>query len=129
MSNLEIFIQAYLECALWATTGKTDDGEDNGDPLDKNFNIFDVANSAREEVKQECEDFLEREDVSIISQKWGEEEYKQAGYDFFLTRNHHGAGFWDGDWPKPDGEILSNASDEAGSSEPYVGDDGGIYFS
>lgn len=129
MDNLEIFIQAYLECALWATTGEPDDGEDNGDPLHEDFNIFDVANSAREKVKSECEDFLKREDVSSISRKWEEEEYKQAGHDFFLTRNHHGAGFWDGDWPEPDGEILTNASHEAGSSEPYAGDYGEIYFS
>lgn len=129
MDNLKIFIQAYVECALWATTGEPDDGEDNGDPLHEDFNIFDVANTASGKVKSECEDFLKREDVSRISQKWGEEEYKQAGYDFFLTRNRHGAGFWDSDWPEPDGEILTNASYEAGSSEPYVGDDGEIYFS
>lgn len=125
MNGLKVFTAAYIECALWATT----DGEDNGDPLDQDFNIFDVANSAREKVRAECEDFLKREDVSSIAQRWGRGQYKRAGYDFFLTRNHHGAGFWDGDWPKDDGEILTQASHEAGSSEPYVGDDGEIYFS
>ena len=24
-----------------------------------------------------------------------------AGHDFWLTRNGHGAGFWDGDWIAP----------------------------
>lgn len=25
----------------------------------------------------------------------------RAGHDLWLTRNGHGAGFWDGDWPEP----------------------------
>ena len=129
MSNLEIFIQAYLECALWATRSTFMDASGNDLPLDTFYNADCVQSSAREQVKLECEDFLEREDVSSISQKWGEEEYKQAGYDFFLTRNRHGAGFWDGDWPESDGETLTKASHEAGSSEPYVGDNNEIYFS
>lgn len=124
MSNLEIFIQAYIQCSLWATTG-----EENGDSLDQHFNVFDVTDSARKQVESECKDFLKREDVSSIAEKWGREEYKRAGHNFFLTRNHHGAGFWDSDWPEHDGDILTKASDEAGSSEPYVGDDGRIYFS
>ena len=129
MSNLKFFIQAYIECALWATTGEPDEGEENGDPLDQDFNIFDVTDSARKQIKSECEDFLKREDVSSIAEKWGEEEYQRAGHDFFLTRNHHGGGFWDDDWPEPDRDILTKASHEAGSSSPYVGDYGEIYFS
>jgi len=129
MNGLKVFTAAYIECALWATTGEPDDGENNGDPLDQDFNIFDVADSARSKIKSECEDFLKREDVSSISQKWGEEEYEQAGHDFFLTRNRHGVGFWDADWPESDAEVLTRASHEAGPSEPYVGDYGEIYFS
>lgn len=34
----------------------------------------------------------------------GEEE--RAGTDFHFTRNHHGAGFWDGDWEE--GEHLTD---------------------
>lgn len=128
MSNLEFFIQAYIECALWASTGEPDDGENNGDPLDQDFNILDVTDSARKQVESECNDFLKRKDVSSVAEKWGREEYKRAGHDFFLTRNHHGGGFWDGDWPDSDA-VLTKASHEAGSSQPYVGDDGGIYFS
>lgn len=129
MSNLEIFIQAYLECALWATHSSFMDDGENSLPLDTFYNAHCVAGSAREQVESECDDFLKREDVSSIAEKWEGEEYQRAGHNFFLTRNHHGAGFWDGDWPEPDGDILTKASHEAGSSEPYVGDDGGIYFS
>lgn len=50
-----------------------------------------------------------------------------AGHDFWLTRNGHGAGFWDGDWPEPAATILSVASRACGEYELYVGDDGKIY--
>lgn len=129
MSNLEIFIQAYLECALWTTHSGFMDDSENDLPLDTFYNANCVADSARKQVESECDDFLKREDVSSVAEKWGREEYKRAGHNFFLTRNHHGAGFWDIDWPEHDGDILTKASDEAGSSEPYVGDDGRIYFS
>lgn len=129
MSNLEIFIQAYLECALWVTHSGFMDENENDLPLDTFYSVNCVAGSAREQVESECDDFLKREDVSPITEKWGKEEYQRAGHDFFLTRNHHGAGFWDGDWPESDAKVLTKASDEAGSSEPYVGDDRVIYFS
>lgn len=50
----------------------------------------------------------------------------QAGHDFALTRNGHGAGFWDGDWPVY-GDLLTKASESFGEIDPYAGDDGLIY--
>ncbi len=35
---------------------------------------------------------------------------EQAGHDFWLNRNGHGAGFWDGDWPEPAATTLDAAS-------------------
>lgn len=37
-----------------------------------------------------------------------------ATFDFWLTRNGHGAGFWDGDWPVPAATRLTEASEKAG---------------
>lgn len=34
----------------------------------------------------------------------------QAGHDFWLNRNGHGSGFWDGDWSEPAATILDQAS-------------------
>lgn len=31
-----------------------------------------------------------------------EADPERAGADFWLTRNHHGAGFWDGNWERGD---------------------------
>jgi len=43
-----------------------------------------------------------------------------------MTRNGHGAGFWDGDWPD-DGDRLTKASEAYGTFDLYVGDDGEIH--
>jgi hypothetical protein len=51
-----------------------------------------------------------------------------AGHDFWLTRNGHGAGFWDGDWPEPLATVLTDAAHAFGELSPYVGDDGLIYL-
>ena len=48
----DIFIRAYLECALWAET------DDTGEPLDNNYNITDFAPEALELAIAECLDFL-----------------------------------------------------------------------
>jgi hypothetical protein len=38
----------------------------------------------------------------------------QAGHDFWLTRNRHGVGFWDGDWPSGAAGRLTVAAHEFG---------------
>lgn len=40
-----------------------------------------------------------------------------AAHDFILTRNHHGAGFWDGDWREPWGKVLTDLADSFGELE------------
>jgi len=56
---------------------------------------------------------------------------EQIGHDLWLTRNGHGAGFWD----RPDlygedlAQRLTEYSKAAGSVDVYAGDDGELYFS
>lgn len=51
-----------------------------------------------------------------------------VAHDFWLTRNHHGAGFWDGDYPEPIATQLTNLAHGFGECNLYVGDDGLIYL-
>lgn len=44
------------------------------------------------------------------------ENAAQAGHDFWLTRNGHGAGFWDGDWDTL-GDVLTKISHSYGETE------------
>ena len=54
-------------------------------------------------------------------------EFEQAGHDFWLSRNGHGAGFWDGDWCDTYADMLTKGSMGYGPFETYLGDDGLIH--
>ncbi len=51
------------------------------------------------------------------------DEWHYAAHDFILTRNHHGAGFWDGDWHDPWGERLTALSHTFPELKSYFDDD------
>lgn len=138
MNRLDQFTRAYLECALWSSVSDPAEGENNGEPLDANYSIFDLAPEAVEQAKRECKAFLEtnRADIESGCSRTTPDhdsgcknlDESQAGHDFWLTRNGHGAGFWDGDWPEPAASRLTEASKRAGQRDLHVGDDGKLYF-
>ncbi len=47
-----------------------------------------------------------------------------AAHDFILTRNGHGAGFWDGGWSEPIATKLTDLCKKFGEIEVYLSDDG-----
>ena len=51
----------------------------------------------------------------------------QAGHDFWLTRNGHVAGFWDGDWSENYAEMFTKGSEGYGTVDVF-NDDGKINF-
>lgn len=118
----EKFLAAYLECALWSSTDNADDS--GGSPLDDNYGPEDLSDEALEQCRKDCADFLEAEAADL------EEAgitLEQAGHDFWLTRNGHGAGFWDRGLGAV-GERLSKACKPYGSVYLYVGNDGRIHI-
>ena len=119
------FFEAYLEACLFYETGE------DGEPLDERFSVDDIAVEAEAVIRVDCEIFYE-----LMRDKWrgqycGEpepvDEDRIAGVDFYLTRNEHGAGFWDGDWREDAGEALTAAAERMGRQELYVGDDGRVW--
>lgn len=126
MSNREVFFDAYVTCALWSSSDDTPENE----PFDENYGPEDIALESREEMAKECADFQEANRELLekaYNEKRGYDE-AQAGHDFWLTRNGHGAGFWD----RGLGEIgaaLTKASESYGSVDLYLGDDGKVYCS
>lgn len=86
-----------------------------------------MADAAVQWVREECEAFLNRDDVQQVTRDWEVELFTRAAVDFYLTRNRHGGGFWDGGWLPKSAKVLTDASHQAGSGELYVGDDGKIY--
>lgn len=119
------FVNGYIACAFWSET------DDDGEPLDANYGEADLTPDTRRDIETDCRDFvaanLELLDAATDRDGYG---WARAGQDFWLTRNGHGAGYWDRDVLKADelGEQLSKAcGDEA--CELYIGDDGRVYLS
>lgn len=126
----ESFFQAYVTCALWSSTDNSRD--DGGDPLDDNYDASDIDADSLAAMRKDCEAFYAECSAEIAAGqakpgRWSDDEI--AGHDFWLTRNGHVAGFWDGDWPEPAATRLTKASKAYGSCDLLVGDDGRIYAS
>lgn len=113
------FFDAYVEAALWSSMDNSDENTD-GEPLDKNYTYDDITPQTKERMQQDCDKFVELAGEMI------ENDLAQAGHDFWLTRNGHGAGFWDGDWPEDVGEKLTALAEKFGEYDLYVGDNGEI---
>ncbi len=120
-TKLDTFTTQYLETAMWSTNDESND--QGGDPIDANYSLSDFSPEALKSAIRDCNKFQEENGDDIASDLSG------AGHDFWLTRNGHGAGFWDGDWPEPAAKRLTKASKAFGSVDLYVGDDGKLHFS
>lgn len=119
--ELDEFTQGYLECALWSST------DEDGDSLDGVYGVEDFAPVTLQEAVRECKDFQEAQ-AELLQKAYAERGYTadKAGHDFWLTRNGHGAGFWDRGLGEI-GDQLTDASKPYGDVDLYVGDDGLIY--
>lgn len=124
------FTQAYIEAALWSTNDESTPS--GGVPLDDNYSPNDIAPQTLLEIIEDCEAFQRDNaaDLSLAYEQYKRSEWSpqaQAGHDFWLTRNGHGAGFWDRGLEDDLGDRLSDASRKLGEVNLYVGDDGKIY--
>jgi len=115
------FLRAYIACALWSSHDEST--PEGGEPMDRNYDTEDLAPETLAQMRADCEAFLD--DAKIVACVGG--RVSGAGHDFWLTRNHHGAGFWDGDWPEPDSDYLDMQARKFPEVNLYVGDDGKIY--
>lgn len=125
--DLDTFTRAYIECALWSSSD-TRPGEPEGiepRPLDEDYGISDIAPETLEEMIADCAKF-QAENGEVIDCAPVSNERSSAGHDFWLTRNLHGVGFWDGDWTWA-GKQLTEASHAFGEYTLYIGDNGLIY--
>jgi hypothetical protein len=121
---MDAFTSAYVEAALWTSTGDSDEY------LDRNYGISDIAPATLEVMVADCKRF-QADNEHLINddncryKRCPPQEY--AGHDFWLTRNHHGCGFWDGDWSEEAGQALTDAASKYREVSLYVGDDGLVH--
>ena len=107
------FFTAYLECALWSST------DEDMTPLDQDFSVDDITRSARSALRRECLDFWGMIRNLLPTYFARGQTACQAGHDFWLTRNGHGAGFWDRGLGAL-GDKLTDAAKTFGSCDLYV---------
>jgi hypothetical protein len=124
----ERFLAAYIETAMWAD-GHAEMFEIDDDPT--------LAPEAETAMREEAGRWFDAKEPTIQAAidaggvRCGPDfdEWGHAGHDFWLTRNGHGAGYWDGDWPEPFAAQLSEAAHKAGGRDLYLGDDGLVWAS
>jgi hypothetical protein len=121
-TKLDAFTAAYVECALWSST------DDDGNPLDDNYGIWDIDRDTIQKMIRDCARFQDENAADIATfEHISMTPEESAGMDFWLTRNGHGAGFWDGDWGDDVGERLTENAKAYREYHLYVGDDGKLY--
>ena len=116
-SYAETLLRHYLIAALWSST------DDKGNPLDEKYSPEDFSEDALEVMKDQCGTFSNVHYNTFLT---SEITAEQAGHDFWLTRNGHGAGFWDRGLGHA-GDFLTEQCKKWGEVDIYVGDDGKLY--
>ncbi len=121
-AKLDDFTFAYIETAMWTLT------DEDGESLDY-LGLHDIADETIAKAIEDCAEF--RMFADGCGNLLDGADDSQAGHDFWLTRNGHGAGFWDRSedtYPNdPTGEKLTQAAHSFGEVNWYLGDDGNIY--
>jgi hypothetical protein len=123
--KLDAFTLAYIAAALFTSTDETN--EQGGAPLDRNFSERDIAPEALTQIQADCLRF-QVEHGGALGRAYAQGyEVSTAGHDFWLTRNRHGAGYWDRDLDQA-GRDLTQAAHAFGECSLYVGDDGQLHL-
>ena len=120
MTDLEQFTTAAIEALYFTDTGEGDQPSVDAE----------LGSETRLNLEADCRSFWHRFGCFVDAAECSRGEYSkaaQAGHDFWLTRNGHGAGFWDGGWCDTYADMLTKGSEGYGPFETYLGDDGLIH--
>jgi hypothetical protein len=98
--------------------------DDDGEPLDDDRDASDFADTAVDEAEQTLRDFeiANAADIAVTGMS-----ASQLGYDLWLTRNGHGAGFWDRGYGDP-GKRLTDAANALGECNVWIDEQGKAVF-
>lgn len=126
IASLDSFTRHYIIAGLWSCP-LSYDGDDRS--IDTRYGIEDVTVTALLRCISDCKRFQEENARALSLANYREgyysdgERYKKAelaGHDFWLTRNRHGAGFWDRGLRLCLGRILTNAAQAFGEVSFYA---------
>ena len=118
--HLNAFVMGYLEALYFAETATNSDGEE----VD-NLAGVEMTESAREECRQECAQFMDLAPLWLKSAMLAGIDYDhtQAGRDFWFSRQGHGVGFWDRGLGVI-GDQLHKVAEQFGEKHIYINENG-----
>lgn len=118
------FTTAYVNAIEWLLS----DSDDNEHGISDRDAAEGFSDDAIEAAISICADFQQTYADALQAAYDTGYTPSQAGADFWLTRNHHGSGFWDRGLPWDLGQWLTYAALAYGECDSYVGDDNLIYL-
>lgn len=119
--SLTAFERGYVECALWCGVW-----DEESDDFSGSASITDLTDDALGTLVHDAADFEAANRMHLDAANEMGYDDEQLGHDFWLTRNRHGAGFWDrglGDL----GAILTDKAHSYGEAGLYLGANGTIH--
>ncbi len=128
--NIDAVLDSYLETALWA---EEEDGEEKIEkpglgrgkkpvPTLRGKTIFDVDDVSRDKARKDIENFIDTAKKEA-PEELGTYTSESLGHNIWLSRNGHGAGFFDDNNDK-----LQDIARKMGSQVIYAGDDDAVYI-
>lgn len=122
---------AYVDCALWS--GLLDEEQDKlYEEKRRNANSSDIAKETLQKMAEDVHSFLTLirektfDGTPIIDSRDELKTPEFIGHNFWLTRNRHGAGFWDSGMGQI-GAILTVWAHAYSEYSLYIGDDNQIH--
>lgn len=133
---MDTFTQAYVECLLWSTTAHGDEIPEDSDRSfqDLNYDASDLSPETLAQVSKDCSAFQSDNalDLALVTSTPEPDTYSaqravrplsgwtmaRMGHDFWLTREGHGAGFWD-EYYGADKDLVDAFKRLTDASRPY----------
>lgn len=132
--DIDSIVSSYLEAVIFTEydngvtiTEEDPEYDEDGDNIIYPFNdksVDDFSDEAKNQAYEEIAWFIDNAGSAI-----DDITDESIGHDIWLTRNGHGAGFWDKGYDSDIEEVLEQLSKDLGDMYAYVGDDDKIYFS
>lgn len=130
LDDADAFTVGYVDSMLW--TDNAPDAESvrefeamaaSGDEPDgsfpKNSTAEDIAPHTLARIVADCKTFQDRAGA-ILAEVYARQngyDAERAGHDFWLTRNAHGAGFWDREELEPEGDEYESLTRAMGQTD------------
>lgn len=147
--GLDGLIRAYIEALFWTESEPGTSREDRDDDrvqwdndveagqqkdMPGDYGYADLSGEALADIRRDCDAFRAKA-ADLLALLPDDFDESRVGHDFWLTRNGHGAGFWDRDeldftpngYTATLGDLLTEQAQAFGEAYVEVGDDGKVY--